>query len=104
MFGVNFKEYKMYKSNTHKINGVRKISLKDYNDRLYIYACICFFFIKVPFDAKKYFFSRRPVPFQKFNCATLPTRLPGRSYKYLNKDEYLFIYLDGLKQCIDVSS
>ena len=34
------------------------------------YVCICSF-TKVPFDAKKYFFSYNLVPFQNFSFATL---------------------------------
>ena len=65
----------MYTINTRKINGVKKIRpysvLKDYNGQLYIHACIFFFFTKVPFDAKEYFFSHSSVPFQNFSFATL---------------------------------
>ena len=45
-FKLNFKQNKMYKINTHKINSVRKIRpkslLKSYNDEIYIHACIFF--------------------------------------------------------------
>ena len=86
-FGINFKQHNLYKINTHKINGARKIRsqflLKAYNDQLYTYVCVyCFFFFffyKSTILCKKVLFQSQFSTILKFNFYN--TILPYFPYK-----------------------